>query len=74
MNSYKKKIIAPIIVTCVMVIYYVAYFGLLITALNGIWKVLFGLVPFVFAAVMIKVCLERIEEIKGGEEDDLSQY
>ncbi len=74
MNSHKKKIIAPIIVTCVMVIYYVAYFGLLITALNGIWKVLFGLVPFVFAAVMIKVCLERIEEIKGGEEDDLSQY
>ena len=74
MNSHKKKIIAPIIVTCVMVIYYVAYFGLLITALNGIWKVLFGLVPFVFAAVKIKVCLERIEEIKGGEEDDLSQY
>ena len=74
MNSHKKKIIAPIIVTCVMVIYYVDYFGLLITALNGIWKVLFGLVPFVFAAVMIKVCLERIEEIKGGEEDDLSQY
>lgn len=74
MNSHRKKMIAPVIVTCVVVLYYVAYFGLLITVLEGLWKLLFGLVPFVFALVMIKVCLERIEEIKGGEDDDLSQY
>lgn len=74
MNSHKKEMIAPVIVTCVVVLYYVAYFGLLITVLEGLWKVLFGIFPVVLAIVMIKVCLERIEEIKGGEDDDLSQY
>ncbi len=74
MNSHKKKMIAPVIVTFFMVLYYIAYFGFLASVLDGVCKVLFGLVPIVFATVMVKVCLERIEEIKGGEEDDLSQY
>jgi hypothetical protein len=26
------------------------------------------------SVVMIYVCVQRIKEIKGGEEDDLSQY
>ena len=74
MNSQKKKIIAPIIVTILMVMYYVVYFGFLITLLNGIWKYALGIIPLAFSIVMIKVCIERIQEIKKGEEDDLSQY
>ena len=74
MNSQKKKIIAPIIVTILMVLYYVVYFGFLITLLNGIWKYALGIIPLAFSIVMIKVCIERIHEIKKGEEDDLSQY
>ena len=66
--------IAPIIVTILMVLYYVIYFVFLITLLDGIWKYVLGIIPLAFSIVMIKVCIERINEIKKGEEDDLSQY
>ena len=74
MNSHKKKMIAPIVVTVVLILYYIAYFGFLISLLGGIWRYLFGIVPLLFSAVMIYVCIERIREIKKGEEDDLGQY
>ena len=74
MDLHRKKMIAPIIVTICMILYYIAYFGMLISVLDGIWKYLLGIFPIVFSAVMIKVCLERIKEIQEGEEDDLSKY
>ena len=74
MHLHGKKMIAPIIVTIVMVFYYVVYFGLLLSMLDGIWKYMLGILPIVFSAVMIKVCVERIKEIQEGEEDDLSKY
>ena len=74
MDPRKKKMAAPIIVTVLVVLYYIAYFGFLITLLNGVWKYILGLLPLALAVVMIKVCIERIHEIKKGEEDDLSQY
>lgn len=69
-----KKMIAPIVVTVLMVLYYIVYFGLLISVVEGIWKYVLGILPLAFAAVTVKVCIERIQEIKKGEEDDLSQY
>ena len=74
MKEHKKKLIAPIIVTAIMVLYYIAYFGFLISLIDGIWKWLLGIIPLVLSAVMLKVCIERINEIKKGEEDDLSKY
>ncbi len=74
LNSHKKKMIAPIIITVIMVLYYVAYFGFLISLLDGFWKYVLGIIPLVFAGIMIYVCIERINEIKEGEEDDISQY
>ena len=74
MDPHKKKMIAPIVVTVILVLYYVVYFGFLISLLDGIWRYILGLLPIVFSAVMVKVCIERIHEIKKGEEDDLSQY
>ena len=69
-----KKMIAPILVTIIMVFYYIVYFGFLITLLDGVWKYALGIIPLVFSVVMVKVCMERIKEIKEGEEDDLSKY
>ena len=74
MKEHRKKLIAPIIVTAIMVLYYIAYFGFLIALIDGIWKWLLGIIPLALSAVMLKVCIERINEIKKGEEDDLSQY
>ena len=74
MKEHKKKLIAPILVTIIMILYYVVYFGFLIALIDGVWKWLLGIIPLALSAVMLKVCIERIKEIKKGEEDDLSKY
>ena len=74
MDYDKKKMTAPIVITIIMTLYYVIYFGFLITLLDGIWKYALGIMPIIFSIVMVKVCIERINEIKKGEEDDISKY
>ena len=74
MNPKQKKMVAPIIVTIIMILYYITYFGFLITLLDGIWRYSLGLIPLLLSAIMIAVCIERIKEIEKGEEDDLSKY
>ena len=74
MNEHQRKMIAPIIVSVLLIIYYVVYFGFLISLLTGVWRFILGILPIVFAVVTVKVCIERILEIRKGEEDDLSQY
>ena len=74
MNSHRKKMIAPIVVSAVMILYYVVYFGFLIALLPSIWKYVLGIIPLGFSVVMVKVCIERINQIKKGEEDDISKY
>jgi len=74
MDYHRKKMAAPVVVTIIVVLYYVVYFGFLITLLEGIWKYALGIIPIIFSVVMVKVCIERINEIKKGEEDDISKY
>ena len=74
MDAHKKKMVAPIVVTVLMVLYYLVYFGAIATVVTGFWKYALGIAPVIFSAVTIGVCIERIKEIKEGEEDDLSQY
>lgn len=74
MKSHREKMMAPIVISVIVVLYYIAYFGFLISMLDGIWKYVLGIVPLALSAVMVKVCIERIKEIKKGEEDDLSKY
>ena len=66
--------IAPIIITIIMVAYYIVYFGFLMSLIDGVWKYLLGIIPLVFSGVMVGVCIERINEIRKGEEDDISKY
>jgi len=74
MDFQKKKMTAPIVVTAIIILYYVVYFGFLISLFDGIWKYALGIIPLFFSVIMIKVCIERINEIKKGEEDDISKY
>ncbi len=69
-----KKWIAPIVVTVLLILYFIVYFGFLITLVNGVFKYLLGILPVAFAAIAVCVCVERINEIRSGEEDDLSKY
>lgn len=74
MKSHSKKMIAPIVISVIVILYYIVYFCFLILLLDGVWKYLFGIIPIVLSAVMITVCVERINEIKKGEEDDIGKY
>ena len=69
MNKQTKKLIAPIIITLV-IIGYALFYLLAATFIN----VLFIIFPIGLIALSIYVLVERIKEIKGGEEDDLSKY
>lgn len=74
MKTHKRKMIAPIVVSFIMVLYYAVYFGILITLVDGIYKWLLGIIPVILSAFMIYVCIERIKEIRKGEEDDIGKY
>ena len=75
MKKHRKKMVAPIVITIVMILYFVCYFGFLLSLMHTVLqKVLLGICPALLGIGMIYVCVERIKEIQGGEEDDLSQY
>ena len=74
MNNHKRKMIAPIVVTVIIIAYYALYFGVLMLLLTGVWRVVVGVAPLIFSALTLGVCIERIKEIKKGEEDDISKY
>ena len=74
LKSNKRKMLAPFIISGIMIIYFIMYFGFLISLLNGILKYALGIIPLILSAIMIKVCIERTNEIKKGEEDDISKY
>ena len=74
LKSRGRKMIAPIVVTVLMILYFILYFGFLITLLTGIFRLLLGIIPLILSVVMIAICIERINEIKKGEEDDISKY
>ena len=74
MKLHKTRIIVPIVITVIIVLYCVVYFGISMLLFHGLWQLLLGVVPLILAVVMVKVCIERIHEIRNGEEDDISKY
>ncbi len=75
MNRHKKQIIVTVLISVLVILYFIFYFALLISVVQSVvMKIVFAIVPLLIGAAMIGVCLQRIREIEGGEEDDLSQY
>ena len=75
MNKHIKKTIAPVVVVFAISVYYLGI-GVLVTKLQFsiIFKALIALVSIVVTLILIFVLIERIKEIRKGEEDDLSKY
>lgn len=76
MKPHTKKMIAPILIAVLIILYYVIIAGVFIL-IEGIpmWgKLLLIIVPLALAGVMAGVLKSRIDEIRSGEEDDLSKY
>lgn len=74
--KYWKKMIAPIIIASIVILYYVAIIVLfaIMPGIPDIVRVLMVVIPLILAGLMLGVLISRIKEIQGGEEDDLSQY
>ena len=70
-----KKYLAPVLAAIFMIAYFIIYFGFIITLIENLFfKIIIGVLPVVFAGIMIFVLVERIKEIRSCEEDDLGKY
>lgn len=76
MKKHRKKLIAPIIITILIVLYFIFYMfiGASIAEIPILMKVLALVIPIGLIVLSIYMLFERIDEIKGGEEDDLGKY
>ena len=74
-DIHREKMIAPLVITAIVIIYYIVYGVLLMWLIPGtLLKIAAAVLPAVMAAQMIFVLRERMHEIRSGEEDDLSKY
>lgn len=70
-----NKMVAPIIITVFLVIYLGLFFWGWSYIPGPFWVRILGIiVPLGLIGVSIFVLVERIREIRSGEEDDLSKY
>ena len=75
MGMQSKKLIAPIIITILLAAYFVT--SMIAWVLNPVLlvgKIIGILIPLALIGVSVFVLIERIKEIRSGEEDDLSKY
>ena len=72
----QKRYAVPIIITLILLLYFIVYFGVLISILPKDWKYVLFIFPLALAVIglLIYVCIDRIKEIRSGEEDDLGKY
>lgn len=71
-----NRYIGPVMVTVLMVAYFALYMAVSAT-MPGIpmaFRAIVTLLPAVFIVLMIKTLLDRIKEIKKGEDNDLGNY
>jgi uncharacterized membrane protein len=75
MKSSNKKLIAPIIITILLIIYLSTFvITCFCISVTIVWKIIGSLIPLALISVSVYVLMERIKEIRSGEEDDLSKY
>ena len=72
----RKGYLAPALVVAFLVLYYggMAVFFAVTPELPGWAKVLICLATLALSAVAVGVLVQRIREIRSGEEDDLDKY
>jgi len=71
-----KKMIAPIIISAITLVYYITFICAFMfdSEVPVLTKILLGVIPLFLTGGSIYVLIERIKEIRSGEEDDLGKY
>ena len=74
-DNHKKKIIAPVIITALFLLYLVVYLVAVILTMKFSPGMLLLSIPLIALGIgMVYTLHSRIDEIRSGEEDDLSDY
>ena len=62
----QKRYAVPIIITLILLLYFIVYFGVLIAILPKDWKYVLFIFPLALAVIglLIYVCIDRIKEIR----------
>lgn len=75
MNTHTKKMIAPIIITILFLVYLTLYGWAVVEAANAAPVMIVLALPLIALGIgMVYTLYTRIKEIRSGEEDDLSNY
>lgn len=75
MREQSKKLIAPIIITVLFVLYLVVFVKIWILNPMSLGVKITGIIVFLaLISVSVYVLVERVKEIRSGEEDDLGKY
>lgn len=71
-----KRMIAPMIVTIVLIAYFLLWLlgCYVMPDMPVIIKLIGGIIPISLIGVSLFILRERMKEIKSGEEDDLDKY
>ncbi len=74
-KEHTKKMVAPIVITVLFLVYLAVYAAILLVASDWSPVTILCAVPLIALGIgMIYVLKERISEIRSGEEDDLDNY
>lgn len=75
MSNHGKKMIAPVVITILFLLYLLVYIVMLVREASAEPLVILMGVPLVLLGIGSVVTLfGRIKEIRSGEEDDLDNY
>lgn len=75
MKSSSKKLVAPIVITVLLVLYFIMFLTVLLhMPIPTIFRIIGIIVPLGLISISIYMLIERIKEVRSGEEDDLSKY
>ena len=69
MGEQEKRLIAPIVITFVMVVYYLIYFYVIIHMVGAFVSIILGVVPIVAAGVITLLCVKKIREYEGTDDN-----
>ncbi len=73
--GHRRKMIAPVIVTILFLIYLAAYVFFIVTAAGPKPVFILFAIPLIALGIgMVYTLGTRIKEIRSGEEDDLDNY
>lgn len=75
MSPHRKKMIAPVIITIVFLLYLLVYLVMLVREASSEPLVILMGIPLVLLGIgSVYSLISRIKEIRSGEEDDLNNY